>query len=90
DRLGLADAFDHVVDPASVAQQKPAPDMFLAAARALGVAPSRCLGIEDAAAGIAAIKQAGMTAIGVGDPRLLAAADVVVPDMRSLALKRFL
>ncbi len=89
-RLGIASVFDHVVDPATCGRPKPAPDIFLAAARALNVDPARCLGVEDAIAGIAAIKQAGMKAIGVGDARLLAQADVVVPDMATLRIKRFL
>jgi alpha,alpha-trehalose phosphorylase len=89
-RLGIASAFDHVVDPSACGRPKPAPDIFLAAARALGVEPARCIGVEDAIAGVSAIKQAGMMAIGVGDARLLAEADVVVPDMATLGIKRFL
>jgi alpha,alpha-trehalose phosphorylase len=90
ERLGIADAFDYVVDPATCGRPKPAPDIFLAAAKALGVDPRRCIGVEDAIAGVSAIKQAGMKAIGVGDARLLAEADVVVPDMLTLRIKRFL
>jgi alpha,alpha-trehalose phosphorylase len=89
-RLGIADAFDFVVDPATIGQPKPAPDIFLAAAAALKVAPARCLGVEDSIAGITAIKQAGMRAIGVGDPRTLVDADVVVPNTASLHINRFL
>lgn len=89
-RLGIADAFDYIADPVSSGRPKPAPDIFLSAATALGADPSRCIGIEDAIAGITAIKKAGMTAIGIGDPRLLAEADVVVPDMATLRIKRFL
>jgi beta-phosphoglucomutase len=89
-RLGIANAFDYIVDPRTSGRPKPAPDIFLAAATALQADPSRCIGVEDAIAGVTAIKQAGMKAIGVGDPRLLAEADVVVPDMASLRIKRFL
>ncbi len=88
-RLGLADAFDCIADPGK-GLPKPAPDIFLAAAAALHADPARCIGVEDAISGIAAIKQAGMKAIGIGDPRVLAQADVVVPDMLSLRIKRFL
>lgn len=88
-RLGLADAFDHIADPGK-GRPKPAPDIFLAAAAALNADPARCIGIEDAISGITAIKQAGMKAIGVGDSRVLSQADVVVPDMLSLHIKRFL
>ncbi|MGC3986787.1 MAG: beta-phosphoglucomutase [Pseudorhodoferax sp.] len=83
-RLGVARLFDHVVDPASVARGKPAPDIFLAAAQALGVAPAHCVGIEDAPAGVQAIRDAGMFAVGIGDPRVLHGADLVLPDLRGL------
>jgi beta-phosphoglucomutase len=83
-RLGIAHFFDAVVDPASVARGKPDPAIFLEAARELGVDPAACLGVEDSRAGIAAIKAAGMAALGVGDPQVLAAADRVVADLSAL------
>src|SRR3546814_8354837 len=61
-RLGIADAFDYVADAGSLKRDKPDPEIFLNAARGVGVAPAACLGIEDAAAGVAAIKAAGMCA----------------------------
>ncbi|MBR0303565.1 MAG: beta-phosphoglucomutase [Clostridia bacterium] len=63
--LGAADKFDYVADSAKVGKSKPAPDIFLSCAEALGVAPERCIGIEDAQAGIEAIKAAGMYSIGI-------------------------
>jgi beta-phosphoglucomutase len=89
-RLGIADAFDYIADPVTSGRPKPAPDIFLAAAAALQADPARCIGVEDAIAGVTAIKRAGMKAIGVGDSRLLAEADVVVPDTASLRIKAFL
>jgi beta-phosphoglucomutase-like phosphatase (HAD superfamily) len=50
-----------------VAQGKPAPDIFLAAAAKLGVAPAHCLVLEDSSAGIQAAHTAGMCAIWVPD-----------------------
>ena len=62
---GLAPLFgEHVYSAAQVANGKPAPDLFLFAARAVGVDPSRALVIEDSALGIAAARAAGMAAIG--------------------------
>ncbi|MDE2252005.1 MAG: beta-phosphoglucomutase [Gammaproteobacteria bacterium] len=90
ERLGIAALFDQVVDPASVAAGKPAPDIFLAAAAALGVEPGECLAVEDAVAGVAAIKAANMFAVGIGEARNLTAADVVVPDVASMEIERFL
>jgi len=78
--LELPHVFDHIVDAATVKNGKPDPDIFLAAARALNVEPRHCVGIEDAASGIQAIKSAGMFAVGVGDAQVLAAADLVYPN----------
>lgn len=79
--LGISGYFDSIANPALVAQGKPAPDIFLLAAAPLGVRPEECLGVEDAEAGVTAIKAAGMQALGVGDPKVLAAADRVVSGL---------
>jgi beta-phosphoglucomutase len=89
ERLGLGDVFDAIVDPACISRGKPAPDIFLAAARELDVAAERCLGIEDAAAGVAGLKAAGMVAIGVGDPVVLHQADWVLPDLTHFRLDEY-
>lgn len=89
-RLAIADLFDAVVDPTSVAHGKPAPDIFLAAAQATGVVPARMLGVEDAAAGIAAIRAAGMPALGVGDPAILRAADRIIATIGDFDLADYL
>jgi beta-phosphoglucomutase len=81
DRLGIRDRFDDVVDAATVVNGKPDPEIFLTAAAHLGVEPKDCLGVEDAAAGVASIKDAGMVAIGVGSPDVLYRADRVIPSM---------
>ncbi|MDT0345799.1 HAD family hydrolase [Streptomyces litchfieldiae] len=62
---GLAPLFEAVVTREAVPRGKPAPDLFLAAARQLGVAPERCLAIEDADEGLAAAAAAGMDAVDV-------------------------
>ena len=61
--LGLQDSFDAVVSASEVDNCKPAPDLFLAAAGRLGVAPGDCLAVEDTAAGITAARAAGMYAV---------------------------
>ncbi len=61
--LGLDDAFGATVSASEVTESKPAPHLFLAAARRLGIPPDRCLAVEDTAAGIAAAKAAGMFAV---------------------------
>lgn len=86
DRLGIRDRFDDVVDAATIANSKPHPEIFLTAASHLGIEPADCLGVEDAAAGVASIKDAGMRAVGVGDPQILARADYIIPSMREFRL----
>ena len=90
DRLGIAFFFDFVADAGAVRHAKPAPDIFLAAAEGLGVRPEHAIGIDDAVAGVAAIRAAGMVAIGVGDPALLAAADLVIPTIAAFDPARHL
>ncbi|ELY3983077.1 beta-phosphoglucomutase [Cronobacter muytjensii] len=64
--LGLADAFDFCADAARLTHSKPDPEIFLAACAGLGVRPERCIGVEDAQAGIDAINACGMIAVGIG------------------------
>jgi HAD superfamily hydrolase (TIGR01509 family) len=49
---------------------KPAPDVYLTAARRLGLRPARCLAVEDSPAGVVAAKEAGMSCLAVPDPLL--------------------
>ncbi|MGS0893683.1 HAD family hydrolase [Burkholderia stagnalis] len=64
-RTGLARFFgDRLFCADAVARPKPAPDVYLAAARTLGVAPARCLVVEDSVTGITAAAAAGMTVLG--------------------------
>ncbi|MGG0835601.1 beta-phosphoglucomutase [Bacillus paralicheniformis] len=86
-RLGLIDEFHAVVDPAALAHGKPDPEIFLTAAALLGVPPSQCAAIEDAEAGIAAIKSAGMFAVGVGEETSLSGADLIVPNTNELTFE---
>ncbi|MBB3063146.1 beta-phosphoglucomutase [Microbulbifer rhizosphaerae] len=78
--LEIADCFTVIADPTKTAP-KPAPDIFLAAARELAVEPGQCLAFEDAAAGVAAIRAAGMTAVGVGDKWALRGADYLLAGL---------
>jgi beta-phosphoglucomutase len=81
--LGLAPYVEAVISGERVARGKPAPDIFLEAARAVGVAPRRCLVIEDAPAGVEAAHAGGMRCLAVrragqADAPGLDAADLVV------------
>lgn len=94
---GLDGTFEVIITADDVERHKPNPDIYIEAAKRLGVNPKYCVVIEDAAAGIEAAHAAGMKAIGfskyVEDLRTLQKADWVVPDfseLDALKLKRFM
>ena len=64
--LKMEEQFDTIVDAAKIKNSKPDPEVFLAAAEQLGVKPEACVGIEDAVAGVEAIRSAHMTAVAIG------------------------
>ena len=87
--LGLGEAFEATAGPEDAARGKPFPDLFLAAARRLGLPPDRCVAFEDAANGVRAARAAGMEVVGVatGEPAselLAAGARFAAPDYASL------
>ena len=84
ERLGIMPLLKAVVDGSEVAVAKPAPDLFLLAARRLGVAPGRCIVVEDAEAGVAAARAGGMHCIGIGTPDCVGAADAVVGSVAEI------
>src|SRR5690349_6058717 len=63
--LGIGHLFQAIVTSEDVVRQKPAPDIFLEAARRLGVAPQHCRAYEDTELGMQAIRAAGMEAVDV-------------------------
>jgi beta-phosphoglucomutase-like phosphatase (HAD superfamily) len=65
EQLGIRQLFAAVVTSEDVARNKPAPDIFLEAARRIGVAPARCRAYEDTDLGLQAIRAAGMEAVDV-------------------------
>lgn len=84
--LGLEDAFDYIADAAKISKSKPDPEIFLTACNGLGAMPERSIGIEDAEAGIEAIKAIKMYAIGVG--KTLKKADYKVDSTNQLLWKQ--
>ena len=88
--IGLpAKEFGAVITAEKVVHKKPAPDIFLAAARELGVPPAACCVVEDAVSGVQAAKAAGMKCIAVAatfPAAELAAADLVKPSIKALTV----
>ncbi|MES1248366.1 MAG: HAD family phosphatase [Actinomycetota bacterium] len=76
---GIADAFAATVSSEEVARGKPAPDVYLEAARRLAVEPARCAAVEDSHGGIRSAKAAGMRVVAIPNP-------TYPPDEASLAL----
>jgi HAD superfamily hydrolase (TIGR01509 family) len=87
---GIADDFQATVSSEEIGAGKPAPDVYLAAATRLGVAPSACAAIEDSTNGLRSARAAGMAAIAVPnrdfppDPDALELADVVLDSLTEL------
>ena len=66
--VGMSELFDEVVTSDDVKCGKPAPDIFVEAARRLGVAPEKCVALEDAPSGIMAAQSAGMEVVVIPAP----------------------
>jgi HAD superfamily hydrolase (TIGR01509 family) len=87
---GIASLFAATVSSEEVARGKPAPDVYLEAARRLGIDPERCAAVEDSHGGIRSAKAAGMRVIAFPNPTYppdeesLARADVVVRSLDEL------
>jgi HAD superfamily hydrolase (TIGR01509 family) len=94
DLSGLAPSFAVTVSSEEVARGKPAPDVYLEAARRLGVGPRLCAAVEDSQSGIESASRAGMRVIALPNPQFppgddaLALARVVIrsPDELSIRL----
>jgi HAD superfamily hydrolase (TIGR01509 family) len=87
---GVASLFKATVSSEEVARGKPAPDVYVEAARRLGVELDRCAAVEDSASGIRAAHAAGMTVVALPNrafpppDHVLALADVVLDSIREL------
>lgn len=69
ERIGLGDFFDAVADGNCITRSKPDPEVFLKAAEGLGLAPEKCLVVEDAHAGVQAAVSGGFDCAAMGDAR---------------------
>jgi beta-phosphoglucomutase len=88
--LALENAFDAVVTGRDVKRSKPDPECFLLAAERLALPPSRCVVFEDAPAGIAAAKAAGMRCIAITSKghtiERQCEADIVFPSVKTVTV----
>jgi len=82
--LAIADHFEAIVSGEDVHHNKQDPEVFLTAARRLGVPPARCVVVEDAVSGIEGARRAGMRSLGVGPAHLTLPADLAVRSLAEL------
>jgi beta-phosphoglucomutase-like phosphatase (HAD superfamily) len=84
EKIGVLNCFKTVVTAEDVSQGKPHPEIFLTAARRLGLSESVCVVFEDAESGVAAAKRGGFFCIGINrnrQPGFTNQADLVVTDL---------
>jgi HAD superfamily hydrolase (TIGR01509 family) len=90
EQAGLADAFTVTVSSEEVARGKPAPDVYVEAARRLGVEPGLCVAIEDSSNGLRSAAAAGLAVVAIPNrefppsPDALALADVMLGSIEEL------
>lgn len=84
EKVNIRPLFDVVVDGNSIVRAKPDPEVFLQAARLLGVAPAACFVFEDAAAGVEGAIRAGMRVVGIGAEQLLARSHLTITSFVQL------
>jgi len=88
--IGLANAFDTIVDGTHITRSKPDPEVFSLAGRQLGIVPEACLVVEDADAGVEAGVAAGMPVLAVGSARNHPKATLRAADLTGITLEEML
>ena len=83
EKVNLLHYFDTIVDGNNVTKAKPDPEVFLLAAKQLGVDASDCVVFEDAVAGVEAANAANMMSIGIGEKEVLSKAQFIFKDFRN-------
>ncbi|WP_026778172.1 beta-phosphoglucomutase [Polaribacter sp. Hel_I_88] len=86
EKVGLLHYFDAIVDGNNVTKAKPDPEVFLLAAKHLGVNATDCIVFEDAVAGVEAANAAKMVSIGIGEKNILNEADYIFNDFTEISI----
>ena len=89
-QIGLSDFFDAVADGNQITRSKPDPEVFVLAARLLGLPAADCLVVEDADAGVEAALAGGMKALGVGSAASNPRATYRAADLAAVTLDTIL
>ncbi|WP_299120244.1 beta-phosphoglucomutase [uncultured Winogradskyella sp.] len=85
ERVNLKKYFDAIVDGNDVSKAKPDPEVFLIAAKLLGMKPEQCIVFEDSVAGVEAANVANMISIGIGSKSVLGHAKYVFKDFTEIS-----
>lgn len=89
-QLEIINLFEVIADGTRVSKAKPDPEIFLLAANDLKVNPQQCIVFEDAEAGIEAANRGNFTSVGVGDPKILCKANVVIPNFIGMTFDKMI
>ena len=89
EKLQIKEYFDYVADASKIKKGKPDPEIFLTCAENLGFPSDECIGVEDAVAGVTAIRDAGMFCVGIGKPEVLTQANVVIESLLLFDLSKY-
>ena len=84
-KVNLIDKFEAIVDGTNVSKAKPDPEVFLIAAKQLGMPPEDCIVFEDSVAGVQAANSAYMISVGIGDAKILHEADYIFRDFTEIS-----
>jgi len=85
EKVALRNKFDAIVDGNDVTNAKPDPEVFLTAAKSLGMAANQCIVFEDSVAGVKAANNADMISIGIGEENILCHADYNFSDFTEIS-----
>ena len=85
EKTGIVSYFDAIVDGNDVTNAKPDPEVFLIAAKLLGVNPTDAIVFEDSVAGIQAANIGKMTSIGIGEETILHEAKYIFKDFTTIS-----
>jgi beta-phosphoglucomutase len=88
EKIDMVHLFDTIIDGNKVSKAKPDPEVFLKGAEELGVAPGNCVVFEDAIAGVEAAVNARMKVVGIGSPKVLTGANLVVSGLSEMNIER--
>jgi beta-phosphoglucomutase len=87
-KINMVDLFDAIIDGNKVGKAKPDPEVFLKGAEELGVKPTECVVFEDAIAGVEAAVNGGMKVVGIGSPKVLTGANLVIAGLNEMSLEK--